>query len=298
MKFKYKDIVKDYCLIAIGTCLVAMAYAWIYDPIHLVDGGFTGLAIVIKDVSKKIIKGGIPLWVTNIGLNAPVFIAAYIVMGKRFIGRTFFGTVMLSFWLGLLPSVNIPKGDYVIAAIFGGLLAGAGLGLTFKSKATTGGTDMVAALIHKKIKHYSVAQIMQFVDFIIIGIGLMIFGLRSTLYAIIAITIASRTSDTILEGFKFSKAAYIITDKYDEIAETLLETLDRGVTGLEARGMYTGDEKCVLYCVVSKKEIVNLKEIVVRIDPKAFVIVSDVREVLGEGFQEYTKEHKEVKNNA
>ena len=139
---------------------------------------------------------------------------------------------------------------------------------------------------------------MQFVDFIIIGIGLMIFGLRSTLYAIIAITIASRTSDTILEGFKFSKAGYIITDKYDEIAETLLETLDRGVTGLEARGMYTGDEKCVLYCVVSKKEIVNLKEIVVRIDPKAFVIVSDVREVLGEGFQEYTKEHKEVKNNA
>ncbi|WP_027421896.1 YitT family protein [Lachnobacterium bovis] len=294
MNLKYKGILKDYCMIVIGTCLVAMAYGWIYDPIHLVDGGFTGLAIVIKDVSKNIIKGGIPLWITNIGLNAPVFILAYIIMGKRFIGRTFFGTLMLSVWLGVLPAIDIPKGDYVIASVFGGFLAGVGLGLTFKSKATTGGTDMVAALIHKKVKHYSVAQIMQFVDFLIIAIGFMIFGLRSTLYAVIAITIASRTSDTILEGFKFSKAAYIITDKYDEIAETLLETLDRGVTGLEARGMYTGDDKCVLYCVVSKKEIVTLKEIVVRIDPRAFVIVSDVREVLGEGFIEYTKEHKKA----
>ncbi|SER42005.1 YitT family protein [Lachnobacterium bovis] len=294
MNLKYKGILKDYCMIVIGTCFVAMAYGWIYDPIHLVDGGFTGLAIVIKDVSKNIIKGGIPLWITNIGLNAPVFILAYIIMGKRFIGRTFFGTLMLSVWLGVLPAIDIPKGDYVIASVFGGFLAGVGLGLTFKSKATTGGTDMVAALIHKKVKHYSVAQIMQFVDFLIIAIGFMIFGLRSTLYAVIAITIASRTSDTILEGFKFSKAAYIITDKYDEIAETLLETLDRGVTGLEARGMYTGDDKCVLYCVVSKKEIVTLKEIVVKIDPRAFVIVSDVREVLGEGFIEYTKEHKKA----
>lgn len=290
MEKKHKTIIKEYFMIAIGTALVSMAYSWIYDPIHLVDGGFTGLAIVIKSITSKIISGGIPLWVTNTALNFPIFVVAYITMGKKFVGRTLFGAVMLSFWLGVLPALDIPKGDYVIAAVFGGLLAGVGLGLTFKSKATTGGTDMVAALIHNKLlKHYSVAQIMQFVDFIIIGIGLVIFGLRSTLYAMIAITIASKTSDTILEGFKFSKGAYIITDKYDEVAETLLEALDRGVTGLDARGMYTGDKKCVLYCVVSKKEIVTLKEIVVQIDPNAFVIVSDVREVLGEGFQEYAK---------
>jgi uncharacterized membrane-anchored protein YitT (DUF2179 family) len=162
------------------------------------------------------------------------------------------------------------------------------MGLVLRANATTGGTDMVAALIRLRIRHYNVAQIMQILDGAIVILGFFVFGLRASLYAIVAIYVTTQVSDAILEGFKFSKAAYIITDHYDEIAEALMTELDRGVTGLKATGMYTGKDRCVLYCVVSKKQIVALKELVVEIDPCAFVIVSDVREVLGEGFLDNT----------
>lgn len=148
---------------------------------------------------------------------------------------------------------------------------------------------MVAALIQRKLKHYSVAQIMQVLDGMVVLAGLYVFGLRPSMYAIVSIFIASKVTDTILEGMKFSKAAYIITDKYEEVSQLIMDTLDRGVTGLEARGMYSGARKCMLYCVVSKKQIVLLKELVHQIDQDAFVIVGDVREVLGEGFIEYKK---------
>ena len=187
----------------------------------------------------------------------------------------------------ILPVIDLAQGDMLLVALFGGVFSGAGMGMVLRANATTGGTDMVAALIQLKIRHYNVAQIMQVLDGAIVILGFFVFGLRPSLYAIVAIFVTTKVSDAILEGFKYSKAAYIITDKYEEVAKVLMEELDRGATGLKATGMYTGKDRCVLYCVVSKKQIVTLKEIVVNIDPKAFVIVSDVREVLGEGFLDY-----------
>ena len=155
------------------------------------------------------------------------------------------------------------------------------------ANATTGGTEMVAILVQCKMKHYSVAQIMQVLDGAVVVAGMYIFGLRPSMYAIVSVFIASKVMDTILEGMKFSKAAYIITERYEAVSRTIMERLDRGVTGLNAKGMYSGEEKCMLYCVVSKKQIVLLKDIIHQIDRNAFVIVGDVREVLGEGFIEY-----------
>ena len=281
MKFSY------ILLIIVGTAGVAFAVQCMYDPCGLVTGGFSGIAIIIKSLTEHIIPGGVPLWLTNLLLNIPVFIVAYIKMGKRFIGRTLFGTVMLSVWLYILPVIDLAQGDMLLVALFGGVFSGAGMGMVLRASATTGGTDMVAALIQLKIRHYNVAQIMQILDGAIVILGFFVFGLRPSLYAIVAIFVTTKVSDAILEGFKYSKAAYIITDKYEEVAKVLMEELDRGATGLKATGMYTGKDRCVLYCVVSKKQIVTLKEIVVNIDPKAFVIVSDVREVLGEGFLDY-----------
>ena len=143
---------------------------------------------------------------------------------------------------------------------------------------------MVAVLIQHKLRHYSVVLIMEFLDGAIVFAGLFVFGLKSGLYAMIAIFIVSKISDALMEGLKYSKAAFIITEQYEQVAQSLMENLERGVTGLNAKGMYSGGEKCMLYCVVSKKEIVDLKELVARIDRNAFVIVSDVREVLGECF--------------
>lgn len=274
----------DLFLIFAGSGMIAFSIQCIFDPVGLVTGGFTGLAIVIKDLTRVWVDGGIPLWVTNLVLNVPVFGIAWFLMGRRFIGKTIFGTLVLSLWLYMLPQVNMTQDDILLAALFGGVFCGVGFGLVLRAKATTGGTDMVAAIIQSRLPQYSVMQVIQVVDDAIILLGLVVFGIRPALYAVVAIYVQTKVSDAFLEGFHYSKAAIIITDEYEEVARRILRDLDRGVTGLNARGMYSMQEKCVLYCIVSRKEIVQVKEVVNEVDPKAFVIVSDVREVLGEGF--------------
>ena len=278
-----------YLVITAGTGLLAFAIKCIFDPVGLVTGGFTGIAILVKALTNFFYQGGIPLWFANLALNIPFFLLAYKIKGKKFIGRTAVATVMLSAWLYVIPELDFVQGDYILASIFGGVLAGTSMGMILWANATTGGTEMVAVLLRCRLKHYSVAQIMQVLDGMIVLAGLYVFGLHPSMYAIVAIFISSQVTDTILEGMKFSKAAYIITEHFQEIAKLVMEELNRGVTGLEAQGMYSGEKKCVLYCVVSKKEIVLLKEIVHQIDENAFVIVGDVREVHGEGFIEHKK---------
>ncbi len=276
----------DYLFIFMGTGIMALAIQCIFEPIGLVTGGFSGIAIIIRKMTAGIVEGGVPLWLTNLALNVPVFIAALIIKGRKFLGRTVIGTVLLSFWLYVIPQVDLTQGDYMLSAVFGGVITGIGIGFVLLAKATTGGTDMVSALIQKYVRHYSVVQILQVIDGMVVLAGLYVFGLKPALYAIVAIFITSKVSDALMEGMKYSKAAFIITDCYKEIADAIMTQLDRGLTGLDATGMYSGDKKTVLYCVVSKKEIVELKDIVAKIDPKAFVIVMDAREVFGEGFLE------------
>lgn len=290
MDIQKKRILWNYFMIVVGTGVMAVAISCIYDQSGLVTGGFSGIAIVVKTMTEGLVKGGVPLWLTNIGLNVPVFIYAYLRFGRRFVGRTLFGTVMLSVWLYIIPPVNLAEDDMLLAALFGGLFCGVGFGLVLRAGATTGGTDMVSALIQPAMRHYSVVQIMQVIDGLVVLMGLYVFGLRPTLYAAVAIFVTTKVSDSFLEGFKSSKAALIITNRHEEVAKRLMVQMDRGVTGLDAKGMYTHEKKCVLYCVVSRKEIVVVKEIVNEVDPDAFVIVSDVREVLGEGFLEYSKD--------
>ena len=276
----------DYLFIFMGTGIMALAIQCIFEPIGLVTGGFSGIAIIIRKMTAGIVEGGVPLWLTNLALNVPVFIAALIIKGRKFLGRTVIGTVLLSFWLYVIPQVDLTQGDYMLSAVFGGVITGIGIGFVLLAKATTGGTDLVSALIQKYVRHYSVVQILQVIDGMVVLAGLYVFGLKPALYAIVAIFITSKVSDALMEGMKYSKAAFIITDCYKEIADAIMTQLDRGLTGLDATGMYSGDKKTVLYCVVSKKEIVELKDIVAKIDPKAFVIVTDAREVFGEGFLE------------
>lgn len=286
---KYKKII-DYILIIIGTGIMGFGIACLYDPIGLVTGGFSGLSIVLKSLTAGWWEGGIPLWFTNLVLNIPVFIVAYFVKGKGFIGKTLFGTIMMSVWLYIIPAIDMAQNDYMIAAIFGGVFTGFGIGLVIRTGATTGGTDMVSAIIQTKLRHYSIVEILMVIDGIVILMGLFVFGMRSTLYAVIGIAVATKVSDMVVEGWNYSKAVHIITNQHEIVAKRILSELDRGVTGLHAKGMYTGAEKCVLYCILSQKEVVKLKALVAEIDPDAFVIVSEVREVLGEGFQEYLKE--------
>lgn len=300
MKFiqKHKQLY-SYLMITVGAGILAVGLQWFYDPIGLVTGGFSGLAIIVKEVTAELYnngiflwfeEGGIPLWFTNLALNIPVFILAYFLKGKKFIGKTLYGALALSAWLYVIPTWDLANGDMLIAAVFGGVCAGAGIGFVIKVGATTGGTDMVSALVQLKMRHYSIVQILQVIDGAVVVLGFTIFGMTPTLYAIIGIIIQTKVADLIVEGINYSKAAYIISDKHEIVAEKILKDLDRGLTGLEARGMYTGTEKRVLLCIVTQKELVVLKNLVNEVDPNAFVIVSDVREVLGEGFQEYKQE--------
>lgn len=276
----------DYILIVIGTGLMALAINSIFDASGLVTGGFSGIAIIIKAWTENIIEGGIPLWVTNVGLNIPLFLIGIKIKGFSFVKKAIIGEISLSTWLAVQPVFNLAGEDLLLAAVYGGVIQGVGIGLVFLGRGTTGGTDMMAALIQKHIPHYSISQVMQFIDGLVVVIGVYVFGIYRALYAIIAVFLVAKVSDGIIEGLKFSKAAYIITDKPQEISNMIMKEIGRGVTGISARGMYSQKEKMMLFCVVSKKEIVMLKERVSEIDPKAFVIVGDARDVHGEGFIE------------
>ncbi len=281
MDLKRKSPAFEYAVILLGAFIMGFAIKNIYAPVNLVTGGVSGIAIILRA------KAGIPLWVTNTILNIPLFLVSVRLKGWRFLKRTMAATAAVSVSLYVLPELPFLMDDLFLTALFGGLISGVGAGLVFSCQATTGGTDMLAALIQRKLPHYSIAQIMQVLDAIVVLVGASVFGITYALYALIAIFAVVKVSDGLIEGLKFSKAAIIISEKSGEIAQAIIHELDRGVTGLDARGMYSGAQKNVLFCVVSKKEIVQLKDLVVGHDSQAFVIVSDAREVLGEGFIEY-----------
>ncbi len=278
---KKYSVFTQYMLIIAGAFIMGFAIKNMYDPINLVTGGVSGIAIILKSVA------GIPLWLTNTVCNIPLFLAAWKIKGWQFIKRTLAATAALSFSLYIIPEMPFLMEDLFLTSLFGGVISGLGTGLVFLFQATTGGTDMLAALLQRKLRHYSIAQIMQVLDALVVIAGAAVFGIRYALYALIAIYAVAKVSDGFLEGLKFSKQAYIISDRYEDIAKAVMTRMDRGVTAVDATGMYSGQGKKMLFCVVSKKEIVVLREIVEEFDKKAFLIVADVREVFGEGFIEY-----------
>lgn len=284
--FRNQSKKRDILFILAGTLLMSVAVNMVYDPLGMVTGGVTGIGIVVRHLTQDLLPGGFPVWLTNVLCNVPLFLAAVLVLGKRFLGKTLFATVSMTVFLYLLPVTPLFHEDYLLASVFGGVIAGAGIGLVLVASATTGGTDLFCAIIHKRLKHYSVPQLLIVADGLIVLGGVAVFGINESLYAAIAIFITAKMSDGILEGLKFSKMAYIVSEQSGVIAEEIMQQLDRGVTALQATGMYSGKERKMLLCVVSKKEIAAVLDIVNRNDRGAFVIVCDAREVMGEGFIE------------
>lgn len=279
---------KDIIYILAGTFLMALGVNLAFDPMGLVCGGVTGLAIVVKYLTGFLWEGGLPVWLSNLLFNGPLFVVAFLKKGKQYIAKTMFATIMLSVWIYLLPIYRLFD-DYVLATLFGGVMTGAGIGMVLARMATTGGTDLLSALIHDKLKHFTIPQLLAVTDGAIVLLGAIVFGVENAMYAICVVYLCAKISDGMLEGLKFAKMAHIISDKAEEIAEIILKDVDRGATGVKVQGMYSKEEKKMLICVVTKKEIVELIDIVHKIDPSAFVIVNDVHEVRGEGFIEITQ---------
>ena len=269
---------KDISELVIGALLMAVAYRMIYDSVGMVTGGFSGVGIIVGRL------WGIPLWLNNLVLNVPLFLAAWKIQGKKLLGKSLAGTALLTAFLALLPEIQLGEKDLLLAALFGGTVCGAGIGLVLRTGATTGGTDLLSTLIHRKVPYVSVVYIMQIIDGIIIALGVAVFGIHVSLYAVIAVYVTTLVSDSVMEGVKHARAVYIISDQHEKMAKVILEEVGRGVTYIYGEGVYSQKAKKVLICVVSKKQIPQIKGVVERVDPSSFYFIGDVREVLGEGF--------------
>lgn len=273
-----------YLLLTAGTFFMAVGINVIYEPLSMVTGGFSGIGILVKKLTQTARWSGIPVGMTTLLLNIPLFIWGYSQKGKVFVKKTVYAASCFSFFLLIIPTFDIVKQDYLMAALVGGLLNGTGIGLVFSQGASTGGSDLLSVLTAKILPGLSASERLILIDTLIVAAGVFIFGLEIGLYAVVAVFVTGKVSNAILDGLKFAKIAYIISDHPEEISEHILRELGRGLTGLEGQEMYSEKHKMVLMCVVSKKEAVLLKDIVKNADNEAFLILSEAKEVLGEGF--------------
>ena len=282
---------KDFIYILVGTTLLALGINWFTSPLALVTGGISGISIIVKQVSNMFIGYTVPIWMTTLVLNIPLFIISIKQRGIQFAAKSLWSVGMLTaalWYTEFIPNIFDVKSDLLLGGIFGGAIMGLGIGTVLKAGATTGGTDMLAAVIKYKDNRFPIAKVMLCIDGIIILSGFFIFGPIKAMYAIISVFISSKVITMVLEGMNYAKAAFIMSNKEEAISKAIMEKIQRGVTGLKAVGMYTKEEKQMLFVVVSQKEIMKLRDLVKEIDPEAFVAITDVHEVLGKGFiQDY-----------
>jgi len=266
--------------IFIGSFIFAVGIQWFYHPAALVSGGVTGIAMIINYMT------GAPVGIMLLILNIPLFILALRRYGWRFLAGSLLGTLCSSVAIDLmsLVDVNITT-EPLLAAVYGGILDGLGLGIVYSSGATTGGTDVVAKLIREKFPYVNFGTLILALDAVIISAYAIIFqNYENAMYTVIAVYIATRVIDLVLYGTSQSKLCHIISEYSDDIKTVIVEKLNRGVTVLQGKGAYSGQDKQVLLCVVKRQQIVEIKKIVKNIDHRAFVIVTDTRDVFGEGF--------------
>jgi uncharacterized membrane-anchored protein YitT (DUF2179 family) len=271
-----------------GVYLMALSIVAFWAPHQLVTGGVSGMAIIIHDYTYRA-GFAVPLWASNFLINIPLFVFGWRLMGREFFMRSLIGMVLFSVAMHNLTFLPAMPDDILLGALFGGVFCGVAVALLVRSMSSTGGTVLLASILHNKIlRHISVGRILFACDALVIIVGLIAFGPERAMYAIIAIFVCTKVADMVQEGFSFAKAAYIISDKSDEIAHEIINTMDRSATEIQARGSYTKEPRGMLMCVVSGRELVQLKQIVYSVDKKAFVIVAEVREVLGEGFTSHS----------
>ncbi|MFP4021363.1 MAG: YitT family protein [Halanaerobium sp.] len=275
-----KRIFIDYLGITAGSFLIALALTVFLVPNRIAAGGVSGLATVIYYITS------FPIGITMLIINIPLFLAGLKIMGISFGMRTIYGIISLSVFTDLLqPHMTALTDDLLLASIYGGVVGGIGLGIVFRSRGTTGGTDMIASLINY-FTGITVGEGLLIADGVVVALAGIFFNLEVALYAAVTIFITSQTIDVVQEGLNFKKGVLIISDKAEQINQMVVDDLNRGITEFEAKGGYTGNRKQVLLCVISRSEISELKKAVAEIDKDAFVIISNVHEVLGEGFTE------------
>ncbi len=280
--FSRKWIV-SYLLILIGAFIMASGYVLFVSPYKIVPGGVYGIGIILYHLMD------LPIGLTGLALNIPLAIIGVKLLGPRFGVKTVVGFFLVSgfidgieMWYGSEPLV---EGDPLLSSIFGGVFIGLGLGLIFKARATSGGTSILA-MIMTKYTRIPIGQSLAIVDALVVGLALLSFGdWTIPLYSLIVIFITGKVIDVVMEGFSYEKTLFIVSNKYEEISQKILEDLNRGGTLIEGKGMYKQDEKKIIFVNVTRREMAVLHDYINDIDPDAFVTVIEASEILGKGFR-------------
>ncbi|MFC4599049.1 YitT family protein [Cohnella hongkongensis] len=274
-------------LLISGTALYAFGLQYFILPNQLMEGGVTGIAVLLNYALD------LPVSITSLAINLPLFVLGWRLLGKEAMVYTFAGTVLLSLFLWVAESL-VERGwlvpfraeqDFMLAVLYAGVTLGTGLGLVFRAGGTTGGADIIARIVHRT-RSWSMGRIILSLDAAILGISLLLIPKEKVLYTIVSVFIASRIIDYIQEGAYAAKAFTIMCRDPERLARRVTDVLDRGVTLMPAVGAFSGENRTVVFCVVGRFEIGKLKSLVRQHDRRAFIVISDVHDVLGEGFRD------------
>ena len=278
MRVSLREELKNNLLVVVGLLVAAAAYRMYLIPNRVVNGGFTGVGQLLNQAT------GLSVGFVNIALNVPLFLVSMKSMGLRFGVRSLVAMALMSL---LIDHIPLPPAtdDMLLASVYGGAISGIGFGLVLRGNATTGGTDMLASLLHRLVPVVKVSYAIFVFDGLVIIASAFVFEAQAAMYGLISAFLCNVLIDLVLEGPNSAHAYFIISDNSQAIADKIMREMDRGVTGLEAMGMYSRQHKQVLLCVVNRFETMRLRRIVFEADPRAFVVANKAKEVLGEGFK-------------
>lgn len=267
----------EYIYVILGAFIIALAFNVLLLPNHVASGGVSGISTIINYLT-----GWTPAYI-QWAFNIPLFFAGVFFLGYQFGIKTFVGTMIMPLFVYLTSDWTVWTHEPLVAALFGGVLVGIGLGIVFRGKASTGGTDVIAQILHK-FTNLSLGICVALIDGFVVIAAMFVFDIESGLYALIGLFATSKTIDLVQVGLNQSKTVLIISEKQDEIRHAILFQIDRGITRLSAKGGYTEDDRQILLCVIAQSEFSRLKGVIKEIDPNAFVVVMSASEVMGEGF--------------
>ncbi|MED5020275.1 YitT family protein [Paenibacillus chibensis] len=272
------DLLKKFIFITAGAILMAVALEVFLVPNDIIDGGITGISIVLSKITT------LPLGIFLFVINLPFLFLGYKQIGKTFAFSTLYGIIVMSVTTQLLHHVSPFTNEKILAVLFGGLILGLGVGLVIRYGGSLDGTEIVAILLSKKTR-VPVGQIIMIMNVFIFIIAGFVFGWDSAMYSIFTYYMASKVMDIVVEGLNESKSVTIISGEYEEISQTIQDRLGRTTTFIYARGGYSGEDTQMIYCVVTRLELAKLKSVVHEIDPKAFIAIESVSDVLGGNFE-------------
>lgn len=271
--------------IVLGSALFALSFDLFLQPHHINVGGVSGLGQILTHVTGF---GSVALW--SVLINIPLFFISIKGVGREFFLGSLAGMLLSNLFLSLFERLPVPQTEPLLAVLYGGVLAGAGLGLVFISGASTGGVDILARLLRPRFQNLPLGRIMLFIDLCTVALtGLVFRDVSKALYSAVTLYVSTTVLDGLVYGLDYSTVVLIVSDRYEQIGRVICEKLDRGVTVLDGRGFYSGQTKQVLLSAIKKRQVAELKQLVMEEDPDAFVILQASHQVLGQGFKRYSK---------